>query len=195
MNELDKALAPKSDQLNADDLLGTERTVVVTKVKVIQGEQPVVINFEGDEGRPYKPCKTMGRVLRHVWKKDYEAWAGNSMTLFCDPEVTWGGIKQGGIRISHVSGISRAVTIPVTKSRGIKKPYTVKPLESAKPVEMAEDDYLDILGDIQTSDSKEALIKLNIAQYKDKLSSEQSTNLRDAYKSQLEQFKNEESPI
>jgi len=195
MNELDKALAPKSDQLNADDLLGTERTITITKVTVKESEQPIIINFEGDEGKPYKPCKSMGRVLRYVWKNDYKSWVGNSMTLFNDTDVTWAGVKVGGIRVSHVSGISRAVTLPLTASKAKKKPYTVKPLESAKPVEMAEDDYLDILGDIQTADSKEVLTGLNIAQYKDKLSAKQATQLRDAYKSQLAQLKNEESPI
>lgn len=50
MNDMHAAIIPKSDQLNADDLIGREMTIKITGVTVKGGqEQPVSIHFEGDE--------------------------------------------------------------------------------------------------------------------------------------------------
>ncbi len=192
MNELDKALAPKSDQLNADDLLGVEKTVTIAKVTVEDTtEQPISIYYEGDNGKPYKPCKSMGRVLRYVWQNDYNSWAGKSMTLFNDTNVTWAGVAVGGIRISHVSGITRPITMPLAASKSSKKPYTVKPLGAVVPVVMAEDKFIEILTDIEQAEAKSDLTALNIAQYKGKISDQQAKQLREAYKTRLQEIKKE----
>lgn len=53
MIDMKPTIIAKSDQLNADDLIGSERTIKVTRVTVTEkAEQPCVINFEGDEGKP-----------------------------------------------------------------------------------------------------------------------------------------------
>ena len=72
MTDLAKTIEPKSDQLNADDLIAGPRTIVITAVRANAGsaEQPVSISFEGDDGKPYKPCKSMRRVMVHVWGPD-----------------------------------------------------------------------------------------------------------------------------
>jgi len=59
----------KSDQLNAVDLVGAPKTITVTKVSLVEGDQPVTINYRGDEGKPYKPCKGMRRALVAAWGK------------------------------------------------------------------------------------------------------------------------------
>ena len=62
-----ESIAPKSNQLNADDLIGGRSiTIKITKVSGVAGEQPICINYEGDNGKPYYPCKSMRRVLVHV---------------------------------------------------------------------------------------------------------------------------------
>ena len=64
VTNLRDTIIAKSDQLNADDIIGTGITITVTAVKRgDSAEQPVVIHYQGDNGRPYKPCKTMRRVL------------------------------------------------------------------------------------------------------------------------------------
>lgn len=129
MDSLRDTIEPKSDQLNADDLLGTSLTIKVTKVsRGSTSEQPVTINYEGDNGRPYKPCKSMRRVLIFAWGEDGREWVGKSMTLFCDQDVMFGGVKLGGIRISHLSGISGTLSMSLTATRGKRKPYTVESL-------------------------------------------------------------------
>ena len=129
MTDLSATVIPKSDQLNADSLISGPVTIKITKVLVDATlPQPVVINFDGDAGRPYKPCKSMRRVMCKVWGNESANYVGRSMTLFCDPEVSFGGMAVGGIRISHMSHIERDVTMALTASQKTRKPYTVKRL-------------------------------------------------------------------
>ena len=132
MNDMSKAIIPKSDQLNADDLLTGPITIKVTGVTVRGGqEQPVSISYEGDNGKPYKACKSMCRVLVSAWGADSSKYVGRSMTLFCDPKVKWGGMEVGGIRISHMSHISDDMTMALTVTRANKRPFTVRPIVAA----------------------------------------------------------------
>jgi len=139
MTDVSTTIAPKSDQLNADDLIGrTSMTVTVTKVSLLAGEQPISINYEGDNGHPYKPCKSMRRVLVQVWGGDGAAYIGRSMTLFRDENVNFGGTNVGGIRISHMSHITEPVTLALTTTRAQRKPFVVKPLVVAKQAEQEQ---------------------------------------------------------
>jgi hypothetical protein len=124
-----QTIVPKSDQLNADDLIAGEMTIKITKVNIKGGqEQPVSISFEGDNGKPYKSCKSMCRVMVSAWGPDSTKYVGRSMTLYRDQSVKWAGMEVGGIRISHMSDIAGNQTMALTVTRGSKKPYTVKPL-------------------------------------------------------------------
>lgn len=129
IRDLSDTIKPKSDQLNADDLLTSEKTVIITAVKRGGNEDPVIINYQGDDGRPYKPCKTMRRALIALWGKDGEKWIGQSMTLYCDPTVKWAGREVGGIRISHMTGIEKAQKLMLTTTRGKRSEYIIKPLK------------------------------------------------------------------
>ena len=134
MNDMSRVIIPKSDQINADDLLAGPRTITVASVSIRPGtEQPVSIHFEGDEGKPYKPCKSMCRVMVQLWGPDANNYVGRSMTLYCDPSVQWGGMKVGGIRISHMTHIEGQATLALTATKGSRKPFVVKPLVQEKP--------------------------------------------------------------
>lgn len=128
MVDMSQTILAKSDQLNADDLIGRSLTIRVSGVSLLAGEQPVGISYEGDDGKPYKPCKSMRRVLVGVWGSDGNAYVGRSMTLFRDDKVQFGGAEVGGIRISHMSHIERPVTMSLTATKKSKKPFTVQPL-------------------------------------------------------------------
>ena len=128
VENLRDTIVPKSDQMNADDLLAGPVTITVTGVSRGTAEQPIKINYQGDNGKPYLPCKSMRRVLIHAWSDDGHAWVGKSMTLYADPEVKFGGVKVGGIRISHLSDIPRQLDIALTTTRGKRQPYVVNPL-------------------------------------------------------------------
>lgn len=131
MIDLAKTIAPKSDQLNADDLIAGPITITITSVRGSDDpDQPVAMHFEGDNRKPYKPCKSMRRVMVHCWGADGTAYAGRRMTLYRDDKVQFGGIQVGGIRISHMSHIDREVTMALTATRAKRTPYTVKPLRA-----------------------------------------------------------------
>ena len=129
MLDMSKTIIPKTDQLNSDDLIGRTLTIKITKVSGNDGDaQPISIFFEGDGGKPYKPGKSMRRVLVMCWGNDGSKYVGRSMTLYRDEKVMFGGIAVGGIRISHMSHIEKETTMALTASRESRKPYTVKPL-------------------------------------------------------------------
>lgn len=129
MLDMSQTIAPKSDQLNADDLIGGDRTIIITKVTGCEDpQQPVSVYYEGSN-KPYKPCKSMRRVMVQAWGKLAAQYAGRSMTLFRDPEVMFGGMKVGGIRISHMSHITSPVSMPLTASKTKRAMYTVKVLQ------------------------------------------------------------------
>ena len=128
--DISKTIQPKSDQLNYDYFIGKESlTIKITKVVGKDDpQQPVAIHYEGDNGKPYKPCLSMRRVLVSVWGADASKYAGRSLTLYGDPTVKFGGMQVGGIRISHMSDITQPVTLPLSVSKANKKPFTVKPM-------------------------------------------------------------------
>lgn len=130
--DMSRFVEAKSDQLNADDLIGTTpengRTITVTRVTGSDGDQPIAIHYERDGGKPFKPCKTMRRVLLAIWGKYANEYVGKSMTVYRDDSVTFGGLAVGGIRISHMSHIDKETLVVVMKTKGKKAGIKIKPL-------------------------------------------------------------------
>lgn len=128
MNDMMQVIQPKSDQINADDLIGGDLTITITEVIIRGGqEQPVSMRFNGSQ-KFYRPCKSMCRVMVHIWGPDAKAYVGRSMQLYRDPSVKWGGMEVGGIRIRAMSHMDAPVTMPLTATKGSRKLFTVKPL-------------------------------------------------------------------
>lgn len=138
--DMSLTVAPKSDQINADDLIAGPRTITVTRVNANEGnaEQPVNVYFDGDNGKPFRPCKSMRRVMIAVWGVDAKEYVGRSMTLYRDPDVTWGGMKVGGIRISHMSHMNGEQVLALTATKSSRKPYKVRPLKVEQKAAPAE---------------------------------------------------------
>lgn len=133
-NDMSAAIKPKSDQLNADDLIAGPMTIRITDVRINAGsEQPVSIHFEGDNGKPWKSCKSMNRLLVSAWGADASKYKGRSLTLYRDPTVKWGGMEVGGIRVSHMSDISADHRVALTATKGKRVSTVVKPLRVDKP--------------------------------------------------------------
>lgn len=139
MNDMSPVIVPKSDQINADDLISGPRTITITGVDIRPGtEQPVSIYFEGDNNKPWRPCKSMSRVLVAAWGADAKQYVGRSVTLYRDPKVKWGGMEVGGIRVSHLSHIDRDMVMALTATKGKRAPHTVKPLKNTPPRQPSE---------------------------------------------------------
>lgn len=128
----------KGTQTNADDLVAAPRTVVVTDVLLTGDEkQPLAVRYEGDEGKPFLPCLTMRKMIAAIWGKESDAWIGQSLTLFRDPSIKFGPDTPGGVRISHMSGIDKTISVQLLEKRGKRRTYTIVPLvvEKAKQPE------------------------------------------------------------
>jgi len=140
MDDMSETVVPKSDQLNADDLIAGPMTIKINRVVVKKGEpqQPVSIFYDGDEKHPYKPSLGMRRALMLAWGKSSSEYVGKSLTLFNEKTIKFGKSETGGIRISHMSHVDKPVRFALTISRGQRIPYTIKVLEVAVPADMTE---------------------------------------------------------
>lgn len=134
-----ESIAPRSDQLNADDLMSGPRTFTIAEVKRGNTEQPIDVHLVEFPGRPFKPSKSMRRVMVAVWGPDASTYAGKRLTLYRDPSIQFGGQAVGGIRISHVDGIEKALTLALTIKRGTRAPFVVQPLPKAPAPKLPAD--------------------------------------------------------
>lgn len=137
MDDITDTLAPKSDQLDAVDLLSGPRTFTITKVVIKGGDQPADIHL-AEFDRPWRPNKNTRRVLAFAWGSSKDgAYEGRRVTLFCDPDVEFGGSKVGGVRVSHMSDLpnGRRIAPPVLIKKGRSAPYVVDPLPDAPRVQ------------------------------------------------------------
>jgi len=168
--DLSKTIIPKSDQLNADDLISGAKTIKIRDIKGGNDEaQPVSIYFYGDNNKPFKPCKSMRRVLVQLWGSDGLQYIGRRLTLYREDTVKWSGIEVGGIRISHASHIAEPTRVLVTISRNKRVPITIEvlPLVELK----------DLAGAKKALQEKKITLDAILEKYD--LSEEQLKNLKD----------------
>ena len=133
MPDVSEVLAPKSDQLDNIELRGKGPQVfTVTRVDVREPgtDQPLVVHL-AEFPRPWKPGKTMGRVLAHCWGRESDNWPGKRVELFADEKVKFGNDTPGGTRISRISHITEPQQVPVLLGQGRPGWYKVDPLPDA----------------------------------------------------------------
>jgi len=126
--DISKTTEPRSDQQNFDDYVNGPKTVTISEVKKGSAEQPVELHLVEYPGRPYKPGKSMRRVLVACWGPEASEYVGRTMTLYGDPDVKFGGATVGGIRIRALSHIEQPVTVNLTVTRAKRAPFTVQPI-------------------------------------------------------------------
>lgn len=132
INDLRATITPKSDQLNFEDVQSSSITAVIKGIRAGNKEQPVFIDLEGFDGRPYKPSKSMRRVLIGGWGSDGHSWVGKSLTLIGDSAVRFGGVAVGGIKVSEMSDIEDNFSLMLTTSRGKRSEHRVKRIATSK---------------------------------------------------------------
>lgn len=136
--DITETTAPRSDQLNYDDVASSPITATVEKVTAGTAEQPVEVHLAEFPGRPWKPAKSMRRVLIAAWGSEASEYVGRRVKLYGDPEVKFGGVKLGGIRIAALSGIDHSLSIQLTVTRGKRAPFKVDPLPDAPATQQAD---------------------------------------------------------
>jgi hypothetical protein len=161
--DMTQFIAPRSEQLNADDLIGGPRTITISRVRASEStpEQPVEIHIEGSD-KPYKPCKSMRRVMVSLWGADASQYVGRSMTLYRDPEVQFGGMKVGGIRIGEMSHIEKDAQLVLTASKTKRAPYMVRKMKAqvSQPAQPQTDTPAVIAEQIQNAASMADLVAI-----------------------------------
>jgi len=130
--DISDTLAPASDQLDAAELIGNPRTFEIERVTRGNAEQPVNVHLVGFP-RPWRPGKSMRRVMASCLGTDAQKWVGHRVRLYCDETVRFGADVVGGTRISHLSGIDQPRQVPLLVSRGKSATYTVQPLTDDAP--------------------------------------------------------------
>lgn len=142
--DMSAVIQPKSDQINADDLIGGAMTVTIEGVNISpRDDQPISIKLRGMT-KVYRPCKSMARVMVQAWGADASKYAGRSLTLYRDPKVKWGGMEVGGIRISHMSHIESGMTLMLTETRANRKPFKIGVLQHQAAGPSAPDNAQDL---------------------------------------------------
>ncbi|QBY44023.1 hypothetical protein QE197_11150 [Arsenophonus nasoniae] len=137
--DLLRTVIPKSDQLNFEDVQTQSITAVIKSIRAGTKEQPVFIDLVGYDGRPYKPSKSMRRVLIGGWGSDGHSWVGKTLTLMGDPSVKFGGVTVGGIKIYAMSDINADFSMMLSVSRGRRAEHRVKKIQNenhTKPEEV-----------------------------------------------------------
>lgn len=137
--DITDTLAPKSDQMDAIEL--TEpRMFTIERVTAGSADQPVNIHL-AEFPRPWRPAKSMRRVLAHCWGVETDHWIGRRVLLYCDPRVKWAGEEIGGIRIQALSHIDKTIKVPLLASQGRAALFIVEPLPeetiTRRPIDFA----------------------------------------------------------
>lgn len=122
---------PRSDQWNTDDFVGGSRTFTIAGVKPGKAEQKYDIDLAEGEGRVWRPPPTVVRLLIAAWGDESDVWIGRRVTLKLDESVRFGPDAVGGIRISHLSHITKQLKVASTVKRGKKTPVIIDPLPDA----------------------------------------------------------------
>lgn len=130
--DMTESLAPKSDQLDAVDLVAGPRTFTIENVTKHNNEQPFNFHLAGFP-RVWRPGLSMRRVIAKAWGSKASAYIGQSVTLFCDPTVQFGNEAVGGTRISHMTGIDKPLKVPLLIKKGRSAVFTVQPLAAPAP--------------------------------------------------------------
>lgn len=128
--DMTESLAPKSDQLDAIDLVSGPRTFQIENVSKHNAEQPFNFHLAGFP-RVWRPGKSMRRVIAAAWGTKASAYIGQSVTLYCDPSVQFGNEAVGGTRISHMTGLDKPLKVPLLIKKGRSAVFTVQPLREA----------------------------------------------------------------
>lgn len=128
MIDVSATIVAKSDQINAADI-ADPITVEILDVRLKSGDdQPVEIEITNY--KPWRPCKSMRRLLARMWGTDASRWIGQRITLYHEASVSWAGQPVGGIRVSAMSGIDGDQNIRLPAKRGKYETHSIARIDT-----------------------------------------------------------------
>ena len=140
LTDISSTLTPKSDQINAEDLIAGPIVVQVDRVTAGNQQHPIAVHLVGWD-RPWLPCLTTRRLLVACWGTDATVWPGRWVRLYTDPEVSYGGKAVGGVRFDQASHIDAPVEKMLTVTRGKRRAHRIMPMQppqQSQPVAMSK---------------------------------------------------------
>ena len=165
--DLTESIAPRSDQVNADDLIAGPITYTIREVRQGAAESPFDFMLVETE-RAYRPSKTMRRVIVAAWGPEASNYAGRRLTLYREPTIKFGGQTVGGIRISHMSHIDKRVEVLAQVTRGKREKFTVDPLPDAPAPDPNAALIAELRAEWKTADpERQAEIQAEVARLQD----------------------------
>lgn len=132
--DLTESIQPRSDQINADDLIAGPQTYTIREVIGGKAESPFDFMLV-ETDRAYRPSKTQRRVIVAGWGPEAKVYSGRRLTLYRNPDIKFGGKTVGGIQISHMSHITERVEVMLQVTRGKREKFIVEPLPDQTPAE------------------------------------------------------------
>lgn len=132
--DLSESIIPKSDQLNAEDMISGPQTYTIREVRAGTAEQPFDFMLV-ETDRAYRPSKTMRRLIVAAWGPDANVYAGRRLTLYREPTIKFGGQAVGGLRVSHLSHIPKRIEEKFQTTRGKRETFSVDPLPDLPAVD------------------------------------------------------------
>lgn len=132
--DLTESIQPRSDQINADDLIAGPQTYTIREVIGGKAESPFDFMLV-ETDRAYRPSKTMRRMIVKGWGPETKVYGGRRLTLYREPSITFGGKAIGGIRISAMSDIEGPVEAWLQTTRGQRDKFVITPLPDLTPTE------------------------------------------------------------
>jgi hypothetical protein len=161
--DLTESIAPRSDQINSDDLIQGPVTYTIREVRQGAAEQPFDFMLV-ETDRAYRPSKTMRRLIVAAWGPDANLYTGRRLTLYREPSIKFGGAVVGGIRISHMSHIQRRIEEKFQTTRGKRETFVVQPLPDAPPPNPNADRLAELRAEWHTADpDRRSEIELEVA--------------------------------
>lgn len=154
ISDLSDTTVPESDRLNGDDLLHGEKLITITGVvRYLDPKRnpAFYLNYEGDSGRPFKPCKTQRRIITQLWGEDGNLYIGRQLRLYNEMTVVYAGKETGGLRVNGMTDIQGTATIKVSEARGKKKTYTIEKLEKQQKPPYPVEKFNSALGAMESS--------------------------------------------
>lgn len=155
MTEINLAttIAPKSDQLNADDLVAGRLTTRVVDIEQKDSEtQPIWIYLESHPGRPWRPCLTQRRLLVKCWGPGTnKSYVGRTVELMCDPKVIYAGAAVGGVRVYALSHIEKDEWVAVSESKNKRTQYLVRKIDALPDTKAKQSEPTKPRGDLASA--------------------------------------------
>tara|TARA_R110000850_G_C9742296_1_gene444496 strand:+ start:65 stop:676 length:612 start_codon:yes stop_codon:yes gene_type:complete len=143
INDLSDTIEAQSDRINAADLMGADKVIVINEVVRYSesGTNKFYLNYVGHNGRAYKPSLGMRRIIMTLWGKDGTQYIGRSIKIFRDPTVIYAGKAAGGVVISAMTDIKAKATvvIPISKTKSVT--YIIDRLEPTQKPTWPDDAF------------------------------------------------------